>query len=93
MLEEILEAVLEEAINFIFSCLNEKEEKPIPQLKDPDCERLQLKEPFTREQLKEAYRRLSEMYHPDRGGNTDSFILLNQSYKKLLARLENQITE
>ena len=37
--------------------------------------------------IKSAYRRLSRIHHPDRGGEVESMILINQAYAVLSAHL------
>lgn len=44
---------------------------------------------FTPEQVKQNYHRLSLKFHPDKGGNPDDFVLLNQAYD-FLTKENNQ---
>ncbi len=44
----------------------------------------QLKGRFSRERLKRCYRVLARKFHPDLGGNSDLFLVLQAQYKILL---------
>lgn len=44
---------------------------------------LQLEACATVKEIKEAYRRLSKVYHPDAGGTHDGFIRLQKSYERV----------
>lgn len=35
----------------------------------------------TKDEIKRKYRRLAKQYHPDLGGDSESFILLNRAYE------------
>ena len=42
---------------------------------------LELKAPFTAQQAKVAYRRLSMIHHPDKGGDADMMKALNEAFR------------
>ncbi len=42
---------------------------------------LQLSTPFTAKEAQVAYRRLAKIHHPDKGGNHESMVKLNDAYK------------
>jgi hypothetical protein len=48
---------------------------------------LQIEWPCSLVELKKAFRKQSLKYHPDRGGDKQSFIRLSLAYKKVLQRL------
>lgn len=43
--------------------------------------------------VKKAYRKLSTVYHPDKGGNNEKMILINQAYKFLITDIQKPIFE
>ncbi len=45
---------------------------------------LQLEACATRQEIKDAYRRLSKVHHPDAGGTHEGFIRLQKSYERVL---------
>lgn len=52
----------------------------------PPCLRsLGLRSPCTEDDVKRAYRRMAEEVHPDRGGDKDRFLLLQQQCEQSLA--------
>jgi hypothetical protein len=42
------------------------------------------------ETLKKAYRKLALLHHPDRGGDTETFMQVDEAYRTLLQRLEER---
>ena len=44
---------------------------------------MMLKEGYTQEELKQRFRALTKVYHPDAGGSTECMQLLNQYYELL----------
>lgn len=47
------------------------------------CETLEVNHDYTKKELKEAYRTLSLKHHPDKGGNKEVFLKVNDAYEKL----------
>ena len=43
--------------------------------------------PKSKDEVKEAYRRMSKAMHPDKGGNEEEFIVLNENYRRCLELL------
>ena len=48
---------------------------------------LDLKEPFTKQDVKSAYRKLVKVHHPDAGGLQANFVKLNKAYNYLMERM------
>lgn len=48
-------------------------------------ELLQLEPPITERDLKRAYKRMALKTHPDKCGNNDDFIKVNEAYNELLS--------
>ena len=46
--------------------------------------------PCTEEEVKQAYRRLAEELHPDRGGDTQRFLRLQQHFEQSIHFLRQQ---
>ena len=49
---------------------------------------LGLRLPCTEEDVKQAYRRLAEQYHPDRGGDRRKFLRLREQFERSLVFLQ-----
>lgn len=41
-------------------------------------------------EVKQAYRKLASQHHPDKGGNTDNFIALQEAYQKIITSTHNR---
>ena len=48
---------------------------------------LDLQEPFTKQDVKSAYRKLVKVHHPDAGGLQANFVKLNKAYNYLMERM------
>ena len=57
-------------------------QEPILEI-DDDWKMLQLTPPKTKQEIKKKYRQLCLKYHPDKGGNSQDFIRLTNSYNTL----------
>lgn len=44
--------------------------------------------PKTAEEVKEQYRRLAKVMHPDSGGDSSAFVALGENYRKCLEKME-----
>ncbi|MDG3003433.1 J domain-containing protein [Paludisphaera mucosa] len=60
---------------------------PPPESVHPALAELGLGTEATLEQIKSAYRRLAAANHPDRGGNPDAMVQINQAYETALELL------
>ena len=55
-----------------------------------DCQQLGVTESVNKAQLRKQYKKLAASYHPDKGGDANSFKQLQKSYFRLLKRLQLQ---
>ncbi|QPK90830.1 DnaJ domain-containing protein [Bacillus velezensis] len=46
-----------------------------------------LTSPYTKSELKSAYKNLAKKHHPDMGGDSQKFIEINKAYEYLLKRI------
>ena len=48
---------------------------------------LKIKSSTTKADLKQQYRLAAQKYHPDKGGNHDDFLKLQEEYEKAIAKI------
>ena len=53
---------------------------------ESDLAVLALSKPVTLAEIKKQYRKLSQQYHPDKGGDTADFLAVQQAYERLTAQ-------
>lgn len=53
---------------------------------DKDLQTLDLTKPVTLSEIKQQYRRLSQQHHPDKGGDAEYFVEIQQAYNRLTIR-------
>lgn len=53
---------------------------------DQDLQTLDLSKPVTLAEIKQQYRKLSQQHHPDKGGDAEYFVEIQQAYTRLTDR-------